>query len=406
MKTKYDKIFNKTICLNNSELEEYLNNTLTNEKKHKVEKHLNDCKMCQEELDGLSYLKNKADLPLIVENINSKIDNRIKRNSNFFYLRIKRTISIAASFLLLVSLTFLINYYVGKQSDNKMADQIEQSSESKEVKSGNENESTNEDTKVSSEIIETADESEIITAKKRDVSDEFSVENETADNLSVADVKTAKNDNNSEFSKSERSFDGRAEEIEEIDDFAEDIDDIHIEKEKSGEPVVSVSEVSYNKTSEKENNAKYEISEIAADENDFLEGKRRAVFIKKIKLKDRESVSKIKSTAYSNFISKEYKAANSDYEKVLKKDSKDTEALFYSGISLYKIKQYNKALLRMNKVIKSNHKKYTDEAVWYKVLINEKLNRDKENIILLNNIIQNKGNYQEKARKKLNEVEK
>lgn len=88
MKNNINKIFNKRACLSAAELEGYVRNTLKPRERNQVERHLLDCELCSEALEGfmdsgkdISLLKLKSALAhrLVVKN-NSGSKAGSKRN--------------------------------------------------------------------------------------------------------------------------------------------------------------------------------------------------------------------------------------------------------------------------------------------------------------------------------------
>lgn len=69
-------IFSGSECPPHSVLLGYFRQTLTEEEMHRVEQHLTDCEMCSDELEGLSGMKNPADLDLIVEELAQRIGRK------------------------------------------------------------------------------------------------------------------------------------------------------------------------------------------------------------------------------------------------------------------------------------------------------------------------------------------
>ena len=58
MKPELNKIFVKSSCLSLEEMKEYIKGNLSVKDKRRIEMHIADCEMCNDELEGLSNLKN------------------------------------------------------------------------------------------------------------------------------------------------------------------------------------------------------------------------------------------------------------------------------------------------------------------------------------------------------------
>jgi tetratricopeptide (TPR) repeat protein len=90
-------IFSGSECPPHSVLFGYFRQTLTEEEMHRVEQHLTDCEMCSDELDGLSKMKNPADLDLIVEELTEQIGRKRGR-----ILSMSRNYALMAAAALLI----------------------------------------------------------------------------------------------------------------------------------------------------------------------------------------------------------------------------------------------------------------------------------------------------------------
>ncbi|MEP7168563.1 MAG: hypothetical protein ABI855_04280, partial [Bacteroidota bacterium] len=62
---KNKNIFDHRNCLSKEELISYAKQTLSEKEKHHVEKHLLDCELCTEALEGIFLLENPAKLNVI-----------------------------------------------------------------------------------------------------------------------------------------------------------------------------------------------------------------------------------------------------------------------------------------------------------------------------------------------------
>ena len=80
MNNKLNKIFSKTDCISEKMLNNYHDDKLSAKEKHSVEKHLIDCELCTDELEGLSLLKDKSQINIIVDEINENIKLRSQNN--------------------------------------------------------------------------------------------------------------------------------------------------------------------------------------------------------------------------------------------------------------------------------------------------------------------------------------
>lgn len=103
MKTTY----NGNGCIPNQVLVAYLKGELSSKEAHMVERHVADCPMCADELEGLSLLANPEQIHTIENKLNKQIDKRL---ASPFIHRANRTtwLRIAATLLLFVGVSSLV----------------------------------------------------------------------------------------------------------------------------------------------------------------------------------------------------------------------------------------------------------------------------------------------------------
>jgi hypothetical protein len=119
MTEKYNKIFASTDCISHENMQKYLAKELSKQELQVIEKHIVDCEMCNDELEGLKLL-NKNYLSNIVTEINSKIDAKNYNKKNVFLDY--RFQAIAASFLLIISISiFYLNRNINQTTKQEIA---------------------------------------------------------------------------------------------------------------------------------------------------------------------------------------------------------------------------------------------------------------------------------------------
>jgi len=126
MNSKLNIIFSESGCPAEGVLQKYLHNELSHSNKHDVEKHLIDCEMCSDELEGLQLMRDSEKLNLIVERINNQIDNKTK-------VRILKPLfsfaRIAAAILVIViigSFYIIYNNFHSLKNDKVLSENIQQ----------------------------------------------------------------------------------------------------------------------------------------------------------------------------------------------------------------------------------------------------------------------------------------
>lgn len=103
MKTTY----NGNGCIPNQVLVAYLKGELSSKEAHMVERHVADCPMCADELEGLSLLANPAQIHTIENKLNKQIDKRLA--SPFIHrANLTTWLRIAATLLLFVGVSSLV----------------------------------------------------------------------------------------------------------------------------------------------------------------------------------------------------------------------------------------------------------------------------------------------------------
>ena len=108
MKNNYNNILNHSPCPGDAMLEKYAEGKLPGKEKYEIEKHLLDCEMCSDLVEGMQFAKQKnTDIKGIAANINTKIDNLAKKESKSKKI-IPLWMRYAAVFALLIGIGFLV----------------------------------------------------------------------------------------------------------------------------------------------------------------------------------------------------------------------------------------------------------------------------------------------------------
>lgn len=115
----------------------------------------------------------------------------------------------------------------------------------------------------------------------------------------------------------------------------------------------------------------------------------------------KETYKDVLERAIINFKKLAYKEALVDFEMILAKHPKDVNALFYGALSEYNLKNYKRALSKLDAVLKNPQIEFNQEAKWNKALALIELKETSKAKILLQQIIDEKGFYQQRAQDKL-----
>src|SRR4051812_24273827 len=100
MSENKNSIFNDGDCISEENLIAYVKGTLNPRMQHEIEKHLLDCEMCSDALDGLMLLDSPEDISEITNTINAEIDERISASQT--KIRVMFPWQMAAAFALLI----------------------------------------------------------------------------------------------------------------------------------------------------------------------------------------------------------------------------------------------------------------------------------------------------------------
>lgn len=101
--------------LNIKQLENYLAGGLDVSAMHQVEKHLLECSFCADTLEGLKVMPQQKILLTTNADLKKKLNLRIQKNQKKHFLSVWQSIGIAASILILVSISTYLFYQNDKQ---------------------------------------------------------------------------------------------------------------------------------------------------------------------------------------------------------------------------------------------------------------------------------------------------
>lgn len=110
------KIYSSTECLSEKMMFDYIDNKLSPKERHLAEKHMLDCGLCSDALEGLELVKNRSK----ILNIKNAIDSRniSKKEATIISINYKIIFSIAAAIALLVTGVFFFNHLTNKSMES------------------------------------------------------------------------------------------------------------------------------------------------------------------------------------------------------------------------------------------------------------------------------------------------
>lgn len=116
-------IYNSSECIPEQTMFDYIDKQLSPKQEHEVEKHLLDCELCSDALEGLSITANRTKIAEIRNAVDNHLSNIIqKQETKVVSINIKTVFAIAASVILLIGSVFLFNlFFSSKMEMNDVA---------------------------------------------------------------------------------------------------------------------------------------------------------------------------------------------------------------------------------------------------------------------------------------------
>ncbi|MCF6365812.1 MAG: hypothetical protein L3J35_06365 [Bacteroidales bacterium] len=376
---------------------EYVSGSLFIEDNRKVEIHLADCEVCNDEIEGLSNMKNIEKLTLIISSLNDKIDTRINQekfkipanSSNKF--NVKRIFSIAASVALLITIGYVINNFADKSSDNLAQSELINEALPGEAELTTESEAIDELKETESSISEDVN---TVSAEKNEETVDITASEDTyieQTNLAITDKGGIVEDAETEYVYTEETVG----------------ENINTETDE-----VVIASYTDRKRKEQPNDTD-EKADIEEDRSKKESAKSMFGFTKR---GITSGSNETKPAAGINYLSmrnsgllsydvKSYEEAIEEFNKYLTYKPEDYEIVYKSGMSYYYLKKYNTAVTRFNKIINGDINKYVEDAQWYKSIILINQGKENEALSLLNQIVFKNGKYQKRALEAINQIE-
>jgi len=107
------KLFDTTECISEQTMYNYIDKKLLPKEEHLVEKHLLDCDLCNDALEGLRLTKNRNR----IHAINAEIDKKLsKKSAKIVYFNYKSISAIAASLVLLIGAVVFFKQFTKKEA--------------------------------------------------------------------------------------------------------------------------------------------------------------------------------------------------------------------------------------------------------------------------------------------------
>jgi len=445
MKELHNNIFSNTTCISKETMLKYINKQLDKTELHQVEKHLLDCELCTDAMEGMKYARNSS----VLFTINHKINQRIKtRGAKFSILN---NLMIAASIILIVfGSYFMFNFFntdlknehnlamnnaipkIGKPLPKEnfilpAKDTIKQQFVTKNVAAkqpstpaiSNKNSipkgkkvkpltppvqaitsTNNAPADMKAAVAEQVFSTETAKEEEATLTDEVSKTN-VANNTLSEDNRTRTLNNVAANTQLEIATKSKEKVKQDNDARLSTIATDRANKFHQIDYIETYKIVDYTVQYQNDEEFKKQ-AEPASISPDFATKAEQDLADKEMN----QSTIKItyKQTLKAGihqFKLTHYKIALVQFNLILTKHPKDVNALFYAGLSYYNLKNYTKALGLLNKVLTNKEMVFAQEATWYKSLTFIELKENKKAKKLLKQIINEAGFYKNKAAKKL-----
>jgi hypothetical protein len=381
--SKNNNIFNSSGCLSLNTIKKYLNNELSPKKMHGVEKHMLECKLCEEAVEGYLLIKNKAG----AEDIISSINKTISTKENIFDYR-KIAASIAAVVILGAGL-----FYLNEQIDNNRQ-VVVKTSPSNDTSDGSEKKSNSisiEDKTIAVEdnlkktnsgyVREDVVQSDGVVSEKpkpmiSPKGSESTLHNQDANRIISPSIIA-----DSIFQESESSIANGA-----YPSVSKPM------KEEGG--IINESK-QVEKKQKALNNSVSKRSDFSSAEASKDEAKIRG----ESKVESEDSSLKRAITYYNE---KKYKEAVILLDKIIETEPFNFEAFYYNGLSYYGLGQWKIAITNFDKIDPKSS--YFQDASWYKANAFINIGEKEKAKVILKTLSESEGPYKKRAEDKLKKL--
>lgn len=438
--TKLHKVFSTSDCLPTSILHDYLKDKLSDGQRHEVEKHLTDCELCADRLEGLSVMSAPEQLDDMVQAINLQIAQKAGQTKvkPLVVLRNYKWAALAASFLLLIAGGF---YLHNTLINNKFSGETSQ-----DIK-------TEQAAEQSNKLQDDMNESSIAETPESDTTSPR--EDDTPIKKSAEDINLRRNEADTQFEEEiaetpeyvrDREFDMVIVDDQADEEF-ETNDEIQVERAKSekrkstrrGAVTPSENDYSDNLHLRSQESIKHRktfgnfFSWLLPDKNAMAQRQAKAAPSRESRskgdmLKDEtatnrqenkladvvaEDETKLVEDQAATFYTFEggmayYKAGDYEnagivFEALLQQNEQatDPQLMYYAGMSFYHQEQHKKAIEHFNKQLNLQDNAFTEDARWHKALSFIELDQKDEATQILKAIIEENGRFADQAKEEL-----
>ncbi|MGZ4117491.1 MAG: energy transducer TonB [Bacteroidia bacterium] len=120
------KIYSATECLSEQTMFDYIDNKLSAKERHIVEKHMLDCELCQDAMEGLELVKDRNRISIINKIIDERIIPSTEKEAKIVSINYKIIFSIAAGIALLIGGIFFFKNITSSEMKNSDVAELKQ----------------------------------------------------------------------------------------------------------------------------------------------------------------------------------------------------------------------------------------------------------------------------------------
>jgi TolA-binding protein len=362
-------------CLNEEILLGYIRNKISEEKKHSVELHIANCELCNDLFEGLSQMKNYEKLPVIVHELNSRVDAILDKKPKIIVLDYYKIFMLTASILLLVTLTYFVTlYYINYENYVAQNSKIE-TLDNAIIINNSKNQRNNELIIIVSRPKYTEEQKQELAAAKQNEIDLF--KNEIiADNIFFNENK----DRTEEVTV-----------INDLDDGVYDKTELEDSNFASGEALVK-EDVTTNDLVEEILSSKVVVASDFESVNAIVEN-------------NKSSKKSSKDYGFDDFADENYEKAKTNFDTEITENPKNDTALFYKGLSDYQLQNFDEANNLFDIILLNPESSFYEDALYFKALTCINQGKNKIALKYLHQVVDYNGKYINLAKQKISELE-
>jgi tetratricopeptide (TPR) repeat protein len=412
-----NNIFSESDCIPEQILFDYQDNKLSSKNKYIVEKHIANCEICSDALEGLALITNRNKIKKSIKYINSSIDKHtFQKKQKTISISMPIKLAIAATIAILIGISFLFTQYLRKHHDKILAEN--------HIK-----ESTNKDKNNLDNLPVSVIDSETIKEKTPQNNKYFKKTLEYKHTFPVISNREEEND----FSIPEIINQPKRELTGDNLDFTITTNNSIVYKDDFAKNIDSIKTIPLE---ENINDKEAKNIQNDADLSSGISGKDEAVYSKvENKKPDKKKITKISeiiggytkqnesnrpnapatnetsiitnetfNLALEKFNTKDYITAKQLFNQILINDNSNYNALYYKSVCSFNLEETDDALNGFNEVLKIEKGAYFDNAKWYKALALIKKGEQKEAKKILEEIIKSTSPFKINAEQKIKEI--